>query len=920
MRFRRVIRAAAAALASLPAAALADPISLGAAVSYLAGGSYIALGLGALGAVYQSSRARRQARKAAADARAAYVANLTDRTATVLSATPSWQVVYGRCVAPGTVLAIFHSDKAGTRENGVGYTRPDGYIHYVVEFAHHQCQAINEVYVDGTAIGPVDASGWATSGDYYATRQDSRVCSIAGSSSLDVGETVLSIISAYYINSDTATDVSPGVAGSVITNPSAFTITVDYAVTVTRKAVRWSGHLGDANQTVDTYLTGVRPTEWDSTHRLRGVTYITLTLDQEDQRFADGHLPLIQADISGKLVYDPRTGVTAWSDNPPLITRDWLTSPWGYNCTGNAGAADDIDDAYTIASANGCDVSIVLDDGAGPYAGKKYTCNGAFTSAQARESVLADLDECMAGHVVYGAQWMIQAGYWTAPVTLPGGGGLTDDDLDGQISLVQADTPTDELFNGVRGTYVPKTVAVGSGTGYLISGSHAVGATSIVLSTGSGTVDAGNGIRIAGDDNTYEVATGISAPGTLVIQQPGLLKAASNGTSVAVVAMPKSAPTDIRPPYSNSAYVTADGGALWQDLALPFTNAGARARNIARVLTEKARHGRIYTYPAKLRAVVLKVGDRITVTSGEYGDAAETYRVTDRKFGLTSPVVLTLQLDAEDIYDEADAATAEPRPGNRLVNPWFVSPIAGLAVVADSTVAITSNGNIVTPRAYVSWTAIADRYVIERGRIEVLWRAGDSAWQQMNVPGDATSVYLVGLKHDDRLVIEVRAVNGLGKVGPSVFIGATVNSPIVGTTDIFSNTPGSAVTVTAQSHTPDLFGFNTQVATISFTPKASGNAQVYFDGRGNYINSTASIADASWSVQDTAGTGTYDAWKRLDVGIPASATVSFSMSTTRTIAVTGGTAYTFAIYAHKLNAGDTFTVDNMQLRVEVVKA
>jgi hypothetical protein len=136
--------------------------------------------------------------------------------------------------------------------------------------------------------------------------------------------------------------------------------------------------------------------------------------------------------------------------------------------------------------------------------------------------VLGDLEESMCGHAVYGAQWMMQAGAWTAPVTLPGGGGLVEDDLAGQISVVQADTPMDELFNGMRGTYVPATTAVGTGSGYLINGSHAVGATSIALNTGTGTVLADNGIRIAGDDNTYVVTTGITAPGTAVIQAPGL--------------------------------------------------------------------------------------------------------------------------------------------------------------------------------------------------------------------------------------------------------------------------------------------------------------------------------------------------------------------------------------------------------------
>lgn len=139
-------------------------------------------------------------------------------------------------------------------------------------------------------------------------------------------------------------------------------------------------------------------------------------------------------------------------------------------------------------------------------------------------------------------------------------------------------------------------------------------------------------------------------------------------------------------------------------------------------------------------------------------------------------------------------------------------------------------------------------------------------------------------------------------------------------TEIYTTTPGSAVTVTAVAHTPDGFTWNTQIMTVSFTPAASGIAQVYVDARGNYTSDSLGTGYPVWSIQDSPGTGTYDAWKRLDApGIPASTSGSLPISTTRSIAVTGGVSYTFALYANKFKSGDTFTIDNMQMRVEVVK-
>ena len=55
----------------------------------------------------------------------------------------------------------------------------------------------------------------------------------------------------------------------------------------------------------------------------------------------------------------------------------------------------------------------------------------------------------------------------------------------------------------------------------------------------------------------------------------------------------------------------------------------------------------------------------VEVGSLEYGFAAKVFRVTDWQFGLRSPVGLTLQEDGPDIYDEADAATADPDGNGR---------------------------------------------------------------------------------------------------------------------------------------------------------------------------------------------------------------------------------------------------------------
>ncbi len=68
-----------------------------------------------------------------------------------------------------------------------------------------------------------------------------------------------------------------------------------------------------------------------------------------------------------------------------------------------------------------------------------------------------------------------------------------------------------------------KNVVKGTGASYTSdTAGYAVGATSITLITGSGTVLAGDSVTFAGDANRYVVKTGVSAPGAIVLQEPGL--------------------------------------------------------------------------------------------------------------------------------------------------------------------------------------------------------------------------------------------------------------------------------------------------------------------------------------------------------------------------------------------------------------
>jgi hypothetical protein len=78
----------------------------------------------------------------------------------------------------------------------------------------------------------------------------------------------------------------------------------------------------------------------------------------------------------------------------------------------------------------------------------------------------------------------------------------------------------------------------GTGAAYTTSAAgFAVGTTSIPIITGTGTVLDNDMVTFAGDDNKYTVKTGVAAPGTIVLEEPGLLQAIpASATAMTIVA------------------------------------------------------------------------------------------------------------------------------------------------------------------------------------------------------------------------------------------------------------------------------------------------------------------------------------------------------------------------------------------------
>lgn len=124
-------------------------------------------------------------------------------------------------------------------------------------------------------------------------------------------------------------------------------------------------HYGTDDQAASTILSEANG--WTSDHRLQGVAYIALRLTWDENVFSG--IPNITAVVKGRKVYDPRDETTAWSDNPALCLRDYLTSERYGKGLDDA----EIDDAAFAQAADDCEESVTLyEDGS---TGQLFQCN-----------------------------------------------------------------------------------------------------------------------------------------------------------------------------------------------------------------------------------------------------------------------------------------------------------------------------------------------------------------------------------------------------------------------------------------------------------------------------------------------------------------------------------------------------------------
>ena len=367
----------------------------------------------AAGAYVDTAYAKRRARDQ-------YNSSLVDRYIMVATYNAERSRIYGRARnVDGIVFKGTHGGKSQ-------------FLTMVIALAGHEVDAIEDVYFDDDLVEIDDSTGAVTSSPYliqdaeYTTETfEYPTSNVLTLSLTPVGDVLvtLTLSSSTGVTSTVIADVVSKtnlVLGGTVTYstsavPSGYTVTkavVRYAYQLQTSYASVHKYLGTDSQDLSTYLATKFPDTINSTHKFSGIACLVVTFKYSEDVFPSSY-PSVTAIIRGAKVYDPRTGVTAWSDNPALCIRDFAL----YS-NGGSLDSDEVDDASIIASANACDmvVDYVESDG-GIETRALYKCNYVAKLGTSPESHLGEMVESMGGKWGWaGGKLKIRPGVYQSPI------------------------------------------------------------------------------------------------------------------------------------------------------------------------------------------------------------------------------------------------------------------------------------------------------------------------------------------------------------------------------------------------------------------------------------------------------------------------------------------------------------------------
>jgi hypothetical protein len=298
----------------------------------------------------------------------------------------------------------------------------------LVALAGHEIDAVETVYLNDVPVS-LDGSGNVTTAPYSLTSTYSYT---------DYGGTLTYTPIAGTDRYFTGSTGGPEGDLAECTSGDAWNVaTYQYSSTTSNANIR--AVTGTDSQTADATLSALFPGVWTSAHRARGVAYLICTFQYSETAFPTG-LPVVTATIRGAKCYDPRTGLTVWTENPALHMRHVYQHAAFGKATVTAA-----EDARITTAANACDTSTVYTVGGVAQAARALYKSGIVASyGAAPKDLFDDLSQAMAGSWAFaGGEMYVKAGTHTASV----------------MSLTEADLAV-VVRDGASESMVPISIAV----------------------------------------------------------------------------------------------------------------------------------------------------------------------------------------------------------------------------------------------------------------------------------------------------------------------------------------------------------------------------------------------------------------------------------------------------------------------------
>jgi hypothetical protein len=403
---------------------------------------------------------RNQKRRMERDSRDAYNAAQRDRQV-MLDLQPD---------APRTLVLGRARTVEGVRRRWTSGTNSER-LTLIVSFAGHEIDGFETFYFDDIPL-TLDGNGWVQTAPWQKSdlisEQQEVALGVGGSATVTLaGNVVAGTVSAWVNQSEPESGrqnapLSVSMSGNIATITGGIVgeaANIVWQRTAGQSLARIRTYRGTPTQNVGGDLAAEYPGKITSTDRFAGIALAVVDLVFDPDVYPQG-IPNITALLRGARVLDPRTGNTAWTENPAVLAYHYARHAHGW-----AVPAGDIRTADITAAADACDVSTAFtlrlpDTTTTTVTLPRYRCGLVVPLDAEPRAVWDDIMATMAGRWGWaGGTLRLRAGTAAAPawtlddsvvaLRLDAGTGSPDDE---PVLRVAGGTPRDRRVTRVTGT------------------------------------------------------------------------------------------------------------------------------------------------------------------------------------------------------------------------------------------------------------------------------------------------------------------------------------------------------------------------------------------------------------------------------------------------------------------------------------